>query len=210
MADQSEAVFINVPFDRQYTKLFRALVFAVHDCGFSARCALEGDDGSETRLSKLYNIIRNSPLGIHDLSRTSLDRASRLPRFNMPLELGLFLGAKRYGDAKQRNKSCLILERDRYRYQTFCSDIAGQDIRAHNNNVARAIAATRNWLQAARQAAVMPSGATIGKHYLQFRDDLPRMCKRRGIAVGDLTFLDYRTFVTAWIVENVDTAFPPV
>ena len=45
-----ESVFINVPFDRRYSKLFRALVFAVHDCGLVARCALEGDDGSEARL----------------------------------------------------------------------------------------------------------------------------------------------------------------
>ena len=86
----AESVFINVPFDRQYAKLFRALVFAVHDCGFIARCALEGDDGSETRLTKLYEIIRDCPLGIHDLSRTSLDRKNRLPRFNMPLELDSF------------------------------------------------------------------------------------------------------------------------
>src|SRR5476649_1388241 len=144
---KAESVFINVPFDRQYTKLFRALVFALHDCGFFARCALEGDDGSETRLTKLYDIIRDCPLGIHDLSRTSLDRTYRLPRFNMPLELGLFLGAKRYGGSAHRGKSCLILDRKPYRYQIFCSDIAGQDIRAHENNIENAIRVVRNWLQ---------------------------------------------------------------
>lgn len=42
----------------------------------------------------------------------------------MPLELGLFLGAKRYGTGKQRTKLCLILDRERYRYQKYCSDIA--------------------------------------------------------------------------------------
>jgi hypothetical protein len=203
MPRKRQSVFINVPFDRRYTKLFRALVFTVHDCGFISRCALEGDDGSQARLAKLFDIIRDSPLGIHDLSRTTLDRANRLPRFNMPLELGMFLGAKRYGDRRQRLKSCLILERDRFRYQAFCSDLAGQDIRAHNNSVADAIAATRNWLQSARGGRAFPSGAMIERHYLQFRIDLPKMCSRAGVPIGDLTFLDYRTFVSGWIAENV-------
>lgn len=43
----AENVFINCPFDDEYQPLFRALVFAVQDCGFVARSALERDDGSE-------------------------------------------------------------------------------------------------------------------------------------------------------------------
>src|SRR5262245_53186413 len=135
MAGYDDRVFINVPFDRRYKKLFDALVFAVHDCGFEARCALEQDDGSQVRLEKLYEIVAESRYGVHDRSRVTLDVANRLPRFNMPLELGIFLGAKRFGGSQQKRKSGLILERDPYRYQICCSDIAGQDIRAHNNNV---------------------------------------------------------------------------
>ena len=131
--DFGDRVFLNVPFDRRYKSLFEALVFAVHDCGLIARCALEGDDGSVVRLDKIFEIVSECRSGIHDLSRTTLDTANRLPPFNMPLELGVFLGAKRFGDARQGSKSCLILDRDPYRYQVFCSDIAGQDIRAHGN-----------------------------------------------------------------------------
>jgi hypothetical protein len=65
----------------------------------------------------------------------------------MPLELGIFLGAKRYGSRTQIRKSCLILDREPYRYQIFCSDIAGQDIRAHHNDVGYAISAVREWLR---------------------------------------------------------------
>jgi len=203
MPPRPEPVFINVPFDRNYSKLFRALVFAVHDCGFIARCALEGEDGSQTRIARLFRIIRECPLGIHDLSRTTLDSANRLPRFNMPLELGMFLGAKEYGDAPQRRKSCLILERERYRYQKFCSDLAGQDIRAHQNNVVGAIRAARNWLQSARPKKPYPSVARIETHYLQFRIDLPKMCARHGGTVSELSFIDYRTYVDGWIAVNV-------
>jgi hypothetical protein len=121
LAQYEQSVFVNVPFDNRYVKLFHALVFAVHDCGFVCRCALESDDGSDVRFDKLVTIIRSCRYGIHDISRTTLDGANRLPRFNMPLELGLFLGAKRFGSAEQQRKTCLILERDPYRYQKFCS-----------------------------------------------------------------------------------------
>lgn len=202
MASRPEGVFINVPFDPQYRKLFHALVFTVHECGFVARGALEEDDGSQSRMEKLYNIIRDCPLGIHDLSRTTLDSVNRLPRFNMPLELGMFLGAKRYGDARQRRKSCLILERERYRYQKFCSDISGQDIRAHGNKAEVAIGAVRNWLRAARPNVRMPGALALAQRYVRFRLDLPRMCRVEQIDVRDLSFLDYRMLVIGWLREN--------
>ena len=40
------AVFVNCPFDEAYRNLFEALVFAIHDCGYVAHCALELEDGS--------------------------------------------------------------------------------------------------------------------------------------------------------------------
>lgn len=43
-------VFVNCPFDDQYQPLFRALVFAIQDCGFRARCAWEISDASEIRI----------------------------------------------------------------------------------------------------------------------------------------------------------------
>lgn len=120
----------------------------------------------------------------------------------MPLELGVFLGAKRYGDQRQRAKSCLILERERYRYQKFCSDLSGQDIRAHGNRVETAIAATRNWLLAARPHMSMPGAQLIARRYIEFRAVLPRMCKTRGVDDRNPPFLDYRMFVTGWREEN--------
>ena len=148
MASYEQQVFLNVPFDKLYQKLLDALVFAVHDCGFVARCALEQDDSGEIRVEKIYSIIAACRFGIHDLSRTTLDSRFHLPRFNMPLELGIFLGARKFGGGFQKRKSCLILDRDQYRYQVFCSDIAGQDIRAQGNNIGQSLTVVRNWLQA--------------------------------------------------------------
>jgi hypothetical protein len=203
MNQYGRSVFLNVPFDRPYRKLFDALVFAVHSCGFLSRCALEAGDSSQIRLDKLYRIIAECGYGIHDLSRTTLDSKHRLPRFNMPLELGIFLGAKRYGRNNQRLKSCLILDRDRYRYQVFCSDISGQDVRAHGNSVETAIIAVRDWLRSERSSkAALPGGRSIAERYIEFRRDLPAMCRAEKLEPGSIAFPDYRMLVVGWLDTN--------
>lgn len=200
MVSYDRQVFLNVPFDRPYQKLIDALVFAVHDCGLIARCALEQDDGGEVRVEKIYAIIAAAKFGIHDLSRTTLDRRFRLPRFNMPFELGVFLGARKFGGGRQRGKSCLILDRDRNRYQMFCSDIAGQDIRAHGDNVGQALTVVRNWLQAnMKSPAALLGPSILIARYARFRQQLPALCRQNGLRISELTFLDYRQLVMMWI-----------
>ena len=164
---------------------------------------MESDDGSQVRLDKLYQIIEQCRFGVHDLSRTTLDGSNRLPRFNMPLELGLFLGAKRFGGHTHRSKCVLILDRDRYRYQIFCSDIAGQDIRAHGNQVASALRSVRNWLQAALpRRPDLPGPDALVQRYLTFRMQLPLMCRQQQLAPSDLTFIDYQRQVEGWLEVN--------
>src|SRR5215204_7729452 len=80
------------------------------------------------RCSKIQAIIEECRYGIHDISRTEADGDPPLPRFNMPLELGLFLGARQYGNRDQKAKRCVIYDRELYRFQKYISDIAGQDI----------------------------------------------------------------------------------
>ncbi len=113
--EYGSAVFINCPFDAQYKPIFEGVVFAVMDCGYWPRCALELDDSSEVRIDKIFKIIADCKYGVHDISRTEVTSASGLPRFNMPLELGIFLAAKRYGCSKQKKKVCLILDSAPYR-----------------------------------------------------------------------------------------------
>jgi hypothetical protein len=40
-----------------------------------------------------------------------------LPRFNMPYELGLDVGASEYGGTRLKTKKILILETERYHYK---------------------------------------------------------------------------------------------
>ena len=192
------SVFINCPFDAAYLKLFHSIIFAVIHCGFRARCAQEINDGGQVRIEKILNIVEACCYGIHDLSRTELDRVNRLPRFNMPLELGFFLGAKRFGVGRQRKKTCLILDRRPHRYQKFISDIADQDIRAHQMSERNAISVTRDWLSAGSGRAI-PGGAHIYRQYTRFNSALPSLCKSLELKKSEMTFTDFANVVTTWV-----------
>jgi hypothetical protein len=202
MASYEDSVFINVPFDRKYVRLSNAVVFAVHDCGFIARSALEAEDSGQARVEKILDIIEQSRYGIHDISRAGIDRNTRLARFNMPLELGFFLGAKRYGSERDRQKRCLILDRERYRYRSFCSDIAGQDIRAHDDQPREAIRAVRDWLSSHRRGVLIPGGKTIYERYELFRAELPRQAADAMLDSRELTFGDYTRLIVGWLAGN--------
>ncbi len=195
----NDNVFLNCPFDSAYKELFDALVFTIHDCGFIARCALEEADASQVRIEKIYDIIANCRYGIHDISRTELDQISGFPRFNMPLELGVFLGAKRFGIKQQKDKKCLILDSEQYRYQAFISDIAGQDIEAHHSNPQELVTAVRNWLLTASERTTLPSGSVIWSRHQDFLNTLPVAAQRFKLEVGELVFNDYTFLLAHWL-----------
>lgn len=195
-------VFINCPFDAEFARGFDALVFAVLACGFRARCAREMDDSSQTRIDKLYGIVEQSKFGIHDLSRTELDENNHLPRFNMPLELGLFLGAKRFGDKHQKLKRCLILDTEQYRYQKFISDIAGMDITAHNGDPRAMVVSTRNWLATVSKRSTIPGPAEVTDSYNRFITALPDIARNAGLESPNVAYPDYERLVRAWLGEE--------
>lgn len=202
----ARSVFINCPFDQAYKRLFDALVFAVHDCGFYVRCALEFPAG-ELRFQTICQLIRECRYGIHDLSRTQLDPVNNLPRFNMPLELGLFLGAREFGPTRGPRKACLVLDTEPYRYQKFCSDLAGIDIHAHDNQSLELVRVVRDWLQAGQNASsrgvrpeLIPDGDVIFRRYKGFLlNDLPQLCADRGLNRRRLPYGDYITLLTRWL-----------
>ena len=181
-----------------------ALVFAIHDCGYIARSALEAEDSAVVRIDKIAKIIKDCRYGIHDISRTEVGAYTGLPRFNMPLELGLFLGARRFGSRADKLKACLILDRDRYRYQRFCSDIAGQDIQSHDDLPETGIKVVRNWLQtnSPTPEVLMPGGSAMARRFALFQEDLPLLCERLRLERNELIFNDYTTLIAAWLSEN--------
>ena len=203
-SNYEDNVFINCPFDEEYRPMFRAMVFVIHDAGFIARCALEAENSAQARLDKILNIIDECKYGIHDLSRTELSHNSGLPRFNTPFELGLYLGCRKFGEKRHRSKHCLILDSEPYRYQRFISDIAGQDIQAHNDEISKAIVCIRNWLRANAGRSNIPGGEYISERYQLFEQDLPTICQKLHVStiVETLPFVDFSHIVSEWLADH--------
>ena len=195
-------VFINCPFDDEYVPLFRAIMFTVQACGYEARCALESQDGGEVRMAKIFRLIKECQFGIHDVSRTDLDAINQLPRFNMPLELGIFLGAAHFGNPAQSRKRTLIFDSERFRFQKFISDIAGQDIKAHGTDPLRVIHAVRDWLNSFSGDQPMPGGKALAKLYERFSADVPAMLKKFKLHEADIAFADWLSMVREWIQRS--------
>lgn len=177
------------------------IVFAIFDCGFRPRCARELDDGSAVRIDKLFRIIEECKFGVHDLSRTELDRSTKLPRFNMPLELGMFLAAKRFGDGVQKRKACLILDSEAHRYQKFISDISGQDVHPHRNEEGLIITRIRNFLRNASQRD-LPGEQILKKRFRLYVRESPKIYRSLGHPRNDVPFDDQVKIITEWIRQH--------
>jgi len=199
-------VFINCPFDKKYKPIFDAIVFAIHDAGFCARCSLEAIDSGDNRLRKIISVISECRYGIHDISRIEISRNTKLPRFNMPFECGLFWGCLEFGVKKHKEKRVLVLDSQAYRYQSSLSDIAGQDIQVHKNNPRIAIDKVRSWLNARSGRTTIPGGKAIWDHYVLFQKELTPMLRSAGITRAELNtpeyYPDYVTFVVEWLRER--------
>ena len=199
-------VFLNCPFDDGYRAIYEAIIFAVIHCGFVIRCARERDDSGETRIAKIVEIIRDSQFGVHDISRVECDETNGLPRFNMPLELGLFLGAKSFSDQpKQKKKRCLILDSEPYRYQKFISDIAGQDIRSHGGKAMTAMKQTRDWL-ATVSSRRLPGPMETERLYNEFQKDLPDILAKLALRPEEVQFVEYVKVAMEWLKDRQQSA----
>jgi hypothetical protein len=87
------SVFLNVPFDTEYSSLFLALIAGLAGLGRVPRCVLEVESGGRNRLDRLFGLMATCGASIHDLSRVTLSGDLKVPRFNMPFELGIHLRA---------------------------------------------------------------------------------------------------------------------
>jgi hypothetical protein len=194
-------VFINCPFDQEFKPIFQALVFTIFASGFRPRSARELDDGGQTRIDKLYSLIAECRYGIHDLSRTELDDVNQLPRFNMPLELGLFLGAKRYGNTAQHDKRLLVLDIERFRYQRFISDLAGMDIQEHGAVPDGAIRRTRDWLANVSRRQI-PSAERVVRLYQEFLVTLPALATELEFDAANIPYVDFEWMIVGWLTPD--------
>ena len=126
-------VFLNIPYDEKFERLFLAYIVGISALGMVPRATLEIPDSSR-RLEKILKLVRSCEYSIHDLSRVQLDRAKpRVPRFNMPFELGLCVAdANLRGDRRQ---NWFVFEAVANRLDKSLSDLKGTDPRIHGATV---------------------------------------------------------------------------
>lgn len=119
----ADDVFLNVPYDRAYEPLFLALVTSLISLGRKPRPVLEITETGSGRLARIFDLLEECPVSIHDLSRTG-----NPVRFNMPFELGLASSLRRYAG----NHLIIVLESRKHRLHRTLSDYAGRDPFIHD------------------------------------------------------------------------------
>lgn len=185
------------------------MIFAIHDCGFVARLAVEDTGGSEMRIDKITRIIRESCYSIHDISRVEGAGPSNLPRFNMPFEAGLAMGATRFESpaSGQHRRDFLLLDAQKYRDKQTLSDLAGQDSKAHDNQPEKMVSAVRGFLAAkAKPSRTRGAGALWGR-YQSFSAALPALCGAVDITVDEMLSFGY---IPEWIDAMAEWQRRPV
>jgi hypothetical protein len=201
------SVFINAPFDDHYRPMFEAMVFTVAACGYRPRCALEDDD-SDIRMDKLDRLIRESQRSIHDLSRTEV-KTGELPRFNMPFELGLAVGAKRFGTRSIKQHGIKIIVAEPYKLPAYLSDLSGNDPNAHQNNPDKVIGIVCTYLHMSPTGTKLEGPTRYIEPYRDFTAKLPIIALGIGFEPGEVeAFVNYKTFL--WCVVEYLKASPAI
>ena len=193
-------MFINCPFDADYGPFFEALLFTIMACGFQPRSAREVQDSGESRFEKICALIAACRYGVHDISRTELDPVHGLPRFNMPLELGLFLGAKKFGDSAQQQKRCLILDVEKFRYQKFVSDLNGMDVEMRTAAPSDLVLPVRDWLRSVSRRKIR-GGLHIADAYSRFQKKLPAALAELGLQ-SPAPYADFLVVASEWLLAE--------
>ena len=143
-ADSKDSVFLNVPFDAGYERMFVALIATTVAARLTPRCAVELPERGEGQLGRIIKLIESCPLSIHDLSRAGLPA-----RFNMPFELGIAVALQRRAEHQ-----FILLESKARRLERTLSDLKGVAPLVHHNGPLILISRLTDNLGGARPAIV--------------------------------------------------------
>lgn len=172
---QPADVFLNIPYDRQFERLFLAYISGISAFGLSPRATLEIPSSSR-RLERILELIGSCEYSIHDLSRVELDaNAPRTPRFNMPFELGLAVAQQ--SPAKSPKHKWYVCESMAYRLAKSLSDLNGTDPFIHGGTIAGVF---RELCNIFRRPGRQPSIQQMWTIYNQLRTSLPQILRQAG------------------------------
>lgn len=170
-----DKVFLNIPYDRNFEKLFLAYIAGISAFGLVPRATLEISSSSR-RLEKILRLIGTCRYSVHDLSRVQLDaRAPRTPRFNMPFELGLSVA---YDEVAKGGKyDWFVCESKRLRLSKSLSDLNGTDPYIHDGNIAGVF---RELCNIFARRDKQPTTQQMNQIYREMRRNLPTILLQSG------------------------------
>jgi hypothetical protein len=155
-ADAAQSVFINCPYDDEFSAKFDAIVFTVVSCGFLPRSALESGTVADSRMDRIISAMFSSKYSIHDLSRCKGEGNELLARFNMPLELGIAMALRHIEPDATAKHDWLMLVPEVHPYARFISDLAGFDASRYDGKVETLVPKVVSWLASRRDAVRTP------------------------------------------------------
>lgn len=206
MTDFNKSVFINCPFDSTYHVLLHSMLFTITALGFQPRIAIESSDAGEIRLDKIISLVRESKFSIHDLSKIKSTKRGEYFRLNMPFELGLDFGCRKYSvNQDLSDKKFLVLSGKKYEYMKALSDISGVDIQYHNNLPQDIIKSIRHWFVANAGLTNTPSPNEIWYKSLDFNAEYVLFARKRGYSADDMydvPFNEQIEMMQAFLISN--------
>jgi hypothetical protein len=166
------AVFLNIPYDKQFENLCLAYICAIASFGLVPRATLE-IPGSR-RLDRIIELMQSCPFSVHDLSRVQRYAPTRLPRFNMPFELGLAVAWKMLGDRKH---VWYVFETEQHRADKSLSDLSGTDVYVHGGTIKGVLREVSNAFVRETRKATFPQMMQV---YRLTRRALPSVLQKSG------------------------------
>ena len=172
MTKTKDSVFLNIPYDRQFTRQYLAYITAVSAMLLVPEATL-GISGNR-RLDRIASLIERCAYSIHDLSRVQLDpNVPRTPRFNMPFELGL---AVAWAQANPQHK-WFVFESMRRRLNKSLSDLDGTDPYIHGGTVRGVMREVCNAFVSPVQQPTVPQ---MMKMYRELSRNAPEVMRKAG------------------------------
>jgi hypothetical protein len=173
-ANRRVDVFLNIPYDRNFEKLYLAYIAGLSAFGLYPRATLEIPT-SIRRLDRILKLIHSCPYSLHDMSRIELDRTRpSTPRFNMPFELGLSVSWQR---TKDKRHAWYVLESDAYRFSKSLGDLNGTDVHVHDGKIAGVFSALGNIFVREKRR---PTVTQMRRIYSSVKKNLPLILRDAG------------------------------
>lgn len=192
------SVFLNLPYDAKFHRLFLAYVAGVVSFGLQPRVALEVP-GGVGRISRIITLIRACQYSFHDLSRVEVDiKRPHTPRFNMAVELGLAVMLNAL-DGGQHIRC--VFERDFRRVRKSTSDLAGTDVYQHDGTIRGVLREIGNALVHVEKR---PDFGDTLQVYRTLQSSLPVILKRSGAnTVYSARVFSELVAMATWATERI-------